>query len=48
MQLFLIAPAIVYLMYRFKMRMIVILVALTAICVGYTVALHVQHELTSL
>lgn len=48
MQLFLIAPAIVYLIYCCKMKMIVALVALIAICVGYTVALHVEYELTSL
>lgn len=48
MQLFVVAPAIVYLLYRFKAKMIIVLVALISICVGYTVALYVEYELTTL
>ena len=48
MQLFLIAPAITYLIYRFKTKMIAVLVVLIGINVVYTVVLHVEHEFTTL
>ena len=48
MQLFLIAPAIVYLIFRFKIKIIAALVALIAVCIGHTVSLYVDHNFTTL
>lgn len=48
MQLFLVAPFIIYLIYRFKMKMIIMSILLVIGCIGCTLAVHLQYELKSL
>lgn len=48
MQLFFISPAIVYFIYRFKRNALYVLSLLVFGCVGYTLAIHVQYNLSNL
>lgn len=48
MQLFIITPAIVYLIHRFKVKTIIALVAVIMACAWYTIHLHVKYNLSIL
>ncbi|XP_055304069.1 nose resistant to fluoxetine protein 6-like isoform X1 [Sitodiplosis mosellana] len=47
MQLFFISPAIVYLMYRFRRNSLYVLSFLVLCCVGATIYVHIQYDLSS-
>ncbi|XP_031636343.1 nose resistant to fluoxetine protein 6-like isoform X2 [Contarinia nasturtii] len=47
-QLFLISPAIVYLIYRLKRKALIPLTMLLLVCIYFTLNVHVKHNLTTL
>ncbi|XP_055304016.1 uncharacterized protein LOC129569308 [Sitodiplosis mosellana] len=48
MQLFLISPVIIYLMYKLRMILMPILLALVLVCIGLTIFVHLHFDLTNM
>lgn len=48
MQLYFIAPAVIYSIYRFKSKAILVLIVLILVCIGSTLDVHVKYGLKTL